>query len=119
MNKDNNFLRWFLRLTSYVLVAAVAMGFGFAHGQSRLAGSTNGGYPKLDELSQLIHERFIGEVDEVAMEDGAAAGMVAGLGDQWSYYIPASEYGAYIEQMENAYIGIGVTISGELVDNGF
>ena len=119
MNKNKNFLNWFLRLTSYVLVAAVALGFGFAHGQSRLAGTTNGGYPKLDELSQLIHERFIGEVDDVAMEDGAAAGMVAGLGDQWSYYIPASEYGAYIEQMENAYIGIGVTISGELVDNGF
>lgn len=119
MNKNKNFLNWFLRLTSYVLVAAVALGFGFAYGQSRLVGSTNGGYPKLDELSQLIHERFIGEVDDVAMEDGAAAGMVAGLGDQWSYYIPASEYGAYIEQMENAYIGIGVTISGELVDNGF
>lgn len=119
MNKNKNFLNWFLRLTSYVLVAAVALGFGFAYGQSRLVGSTNGGYPKLDELSKLIHERFIGEVDPVAMEDGAAAGMVAGLGDQWSYYIPASEYGAYIEQMENAYIGIGVTISAELVNNGF
>ena len=29
--------------------------------------------------------------------------MVNALGDRWSYYIPASEYAAYQEQMKNAY----------------
>ena len=112
-------MRTVLRVGSYILVAVLCLGVGFARGVSYRDETTNSGYPKLDELSALIHQRFIGEVDPVAMEDGAAAGMVAGLGDQWSYYIPASQYDAHVEQMENAYVGIGVTISGEIEDNGF
>lgn len=114
-----NVLSRILRVGSYVLVAVLCLSIGFAGGVSQFSKTTNGGYPKLDELSQLIHQRFIGEVDPVALEDGAAAGMVAGLGDQWSYYIPASQYDAHVEQMENAYVGIGVTISAEIVEGGF
>ena len=68
-------------------------------------------YTKLEQLEDLIEERFIGEADPVAIEDAAAHAMVAALGDRWSYYIPASEYGAYQEQMNNAYVGIGITIT--------
>ena len=77
------------------------------------------GYSKLDQLRALIEERFIGEADRTAMDDGAAAGMVNALGDQWSYYIPADQYGAHMEQMQNAYVGIGVTISTESMEDGF
>ena len=65
---------------------------------------------KLDQLSALIEERFIGEADMEALEDSAAAAMIAATGDRWSYYIPASEYTAYQEQSENAYVGVGITI---------
>ena len=68
-------------------------------------------YTKLEQLEDLIEDRFIGEADPVAIEDAAAHAMVAALGDRWSYYIPASEYGAYQEQMNNAYVGIGITIT--------
>ena len=91
---------------SYVLVAVLAT----------LATLAVTAYPggisssKLDQLESLILERFIGEKDQTAMEDAAAEAMVDSLGDRWSYYIPASEYDAYQEQMENAYVGIGVTI---------
>ena len=69
--------------------------------------------PKLQALEELIDHCFIGEVDKVAMEDAAAGAMIAALGDRWSYYIPAEEYAAYTEQMNNAYVGIGVTITPE------
>ena len=69
--------------------------------------------PKLQALEELIDHCFIGEVDKVAMEDAAAAAMIAALGDRWSYYIPAVEYAEYMEQMNNAYVGIGVTITPE------
>ena len=69
--------------------------------------------PKLQALEELIDQCFIGEVDKVAMEDAAAAAMIAALGDRWSYYIPAVEYAEYMEQMNNAYVGIGVTITPE------
>ena len=65
---------------------------------------------KLDQLENLILERFIGESDRVAMEDAAAEAMVDSLGDRWSYYIPADEYEAYQEQVANAFVGVGITI---------
>ncbi len=65
---------------------------------------------KLEYLEYLIEERFIGEFDHTEIQDGAAAGMVDALGDEWSYYIPASQMQAHNEQMNNAYVGIGVTI---------
>ena len=68
---------------------------------------------KLTILEQLIINRFIGDVDKTAIEDAAANAMVNALGDRWSYYIPADEYAAYMEQMRNAYVGIGITITPE------
>ena len=67
-------------------------------------------YSKMDELADLIEFYFIGEADRTAMEDAAAAAMVDSLGDEWSYYMSAKDYQAYAEHMQNAYVGIGVTI---------
>ena len=74
---------------------------------------------KLDRLESLILEQFIGESDRVAIEDAAADAMVQSLGDRWSYYIPASEYSAYLEQMQNAYVGVGITIQVDPEGRGF
>ena len=74
---------------------------------------------KLDHLESLIVERFIGEADRTAIEDAAAEAMVDALGDRWSYYIPASEYAAYLEQMNNAYVGVGITIQLDPEGRGF
>lgn len=68
-------------------------------------------YTKLEQLQDLIEERFIGEADATAMEDAAAAAMVASLGDEWSYYISAADYRSHMESMNNAYVGVGITIS--------
>ena len=45
--------------------------------------------------------------------------MVNATGDRWSYYIPASEYQTYQEQMANAYVGVGITIQTAEEDAGF
>ena len=65
---------------------------------------------KLEQMEQLIQDKFIEDTDAVALEDAAAYAMVDAMGDRWSYYIPAAEYQAHQEQMENAYVGIGITI---------
>lgn len=65
---------------------------------------------KLETLSDLIQDMFIGEFDSVRMEDAAANAMIEALGDRWSYYIPAKEYAQYTDQKKNSYVGIGVTI---------
>lgn len=99
-----------LIVLSYILVAvlASAIAFGFAAYRNPVT--------KLTQLEDLIQTQFIGEADQTKMEDAAADAMIASLGDRWSYYIPASEYLEYEEQMENAYVGIGITIVEE--ENG-
>ncbi len=65
---------------------------------------------KLKELEDLLVDKFVDGADREALEDAAADAMVGALGDRWSYYIPADEYAAYLENKNNSYVGIGVTI---------
>lgn len=74
---------------------------------------------KLERLETLIEEKFIGEADLTAVGDAAADAMLAATGDRWSYYIPASEYAHYQEQMANAYVGVGITIQVMEDGSGF
>ncbi len=101
-----------LILTSYVVVAMLATVLTFF-----LMGYSPE-YTKLEQLEDLILERFIGEADAVDLEDAAAEAMIAATGDRWSYYISAADYAAYEEQMANAYVGVGITIQAEK-DDGF
>ena len=105
MEKQNKFLQVLFKSVTYILVAALASYVTLCFCQETPRKT------KLTQLEDIINERFIGEADQTAMEDAAAAAMVDSLGDQWSYYIPASQYAAHMEQMQNAYVGIGVTIS--------
>lgn len=102
-----------LQIGSYILVAALA---------SALTLAGMGGIPessKLSQLQDLIEERYIEGADPTVLEDAAADAMVAATGDRWSYYIPASEYETYQENMANAYVGVGITILSSEDVEGF
>lgn len=101
-----------LQLLSYFLVALLT-GVLTAAGILLMMPENVGKVSKLEQLQALIEERFIGEVDMTEAEDAAARAMIEALGDRWSYYISAEEYQAYYEQQQNAYVGIGVTVSTE------
>lgn len=73
---------------------------------------------KLQEIQSYIDAYFIGDVDEQALADSAAEGLIDGLGDEWSYYISAEDYDFYQETVSNSYVGIGVTITSEGVEQG-
>lgn len=103
--------QWY-QIGSYVLVAVVTAALTVTAILLSVKPETPG-MSKLDALEALILEKFIGETDQTAMEDAAANAMVGALGDRWSYYIPADKLAAYQEQKENAYVGIGVTITVE------
>ncbi len=75
------------------------------------------GQNKLTQLEKLLSYYYVDGVDREALEDAAAEGMVSALGDRWSYYIPASQMGAWEENKNNAYVGIGVTIQAG--DDGY
>lgn len=94
------------KVLSYVLTALVSCALTL----SAVVLVTRGQYSKLDQLEDLIGEKFIGEVTEKELHDAAADAMVSAMGDRWSYYMTAEEYLSYQEQMANAYVGIGVTV---------
>lgn len=103
-------MKKFQKIMSYVVVAVLASLLTLAVANRPAPVGSSGKISKLDQLEQLILEKFIGEADQTAMEDAAAYAMVESLGDRWSYYIPADEYNDYLDQMNNSYVGIGITI---------
>lgn len=103
-------MKKFQKFMSYVLVAVLSSYLTLAVYREPSPAPETTGISKLDQLEQLILEKFIGEADKTEMEDAAAHAMVAALGDRWSYYIPADEYADYLDQMNNSYVGIGITI---------
>lgn len=107
MNKDNRVWVGIARVLSYVLVAVVAASAALY----AAFGSYGIGISKLEQLQMLIDQRFIGQADAGELEDAAAAAMIEALDDPWSYYIPADAYEQYLQQMQNVYVGIGVTIA--------
>ena len=100
----------FLRLCSYILVAALASAATWC-----FVPSSN----KLDQLATIIDHYFIGEVDMTKAEDAAAAAMVASLGDRWSHYIPAADYANHVYYQNNEYVGIGIAIQKRQDGAGF
>ena len=109
-------MKLFQKIMSYVVVAVLASIVTLALNHQPAQPQSPS---KLDQLEQLILEKFIGEADKTAMEDAAAYAMVESLGDRWSYYIPAAEYSSYLDQMNNSYVGIGVTIQVMEDNSGF
>jgi len=65
------------------------------------------------EGAALINLAFVGEYDEVETADAALEAMVASLGDRWSYYADAEDYEAMQLRQDNAYVGIGITVTYE------
>lgn len=107
-------MKIFLRILSYVTTALAACAVTLFFFARSLSGSA-----KLDQVRYLIENCFIEEADLSAVDDAGAAAMVASLGDRWSYYLTAQEYADHKEQVENAYVGIGITIAPEEDGQGF
>ncbi len=103
-----------IKILSYVLTVLVtcALTLGVVY----LIARNN--HSKLDQLEELLQEKFIGEVERQGWENAVADAMVEALDDRWSYYMTAEEYAAYKEQMANIYVGIGVTVQADAEGKG-
>ncbi len=102
-----NWKYYALSVLSYVAVAAAAVMVTLA------VVGVFGGSSKLDQLEKYLLYYYVDEADRTKLQDAAAEAMVKALGNRWCYYIPADEYAAYLEDKNNAYVGIGVTIRSD------
>lgn len=110
MNEISKWKRVVSRVLSYVLVAAVTAVATFGLTNNRNV-ATQSEWSKIDRLTSIIDQYYIEDYDMDALIDGAAAGIVDALGNPWSYYVPASQYQAYMDDHTNTYVGIGVTVN--------
>ena len=113
-----------IRLWAVILACAIfALGGWYMNARStRMAFGGSDGYAaaqKYLSVQKIVEDNYVGEEDDAAMSDAACAAMIKSLGDQWSYYMTASEYETYKLYSANQYQGIGVTISAEQSGDGF
>ena len=71
------------------------------------------------EIKDKVDEYFIDPADRTSMGASAAAAMVSGLGDKWSYYMSPDEYRTYQLYSTNEYSGIGMSIMQDANGAGY
>ena len=67
-------------------------------------------FSKLNTVRRIAQTGFVGDIDWEHDADSAAAGIVAGLDDRWSYYMTAEEYESYQQRTENTSTGLGIVV---------
>lgn len=65
---------------------------------------------KIDEVKEIIDQLYVGEYDMAELEEYAAAAMVDALNDRWSYYLTEEYLQQYLQDSNNEYYGIGITV---------
>ncbi len=68
-------------------------------------------FDTLLELMDLVEYGYFEEYDVQDMLDGAANGLLVGLGDPYTFYYTPDEYAELWEEDEGEYAGVGIQIS--------
>ena len=115
-----------IRRFATVLVA-LAMGVGIRatwnyakYDRTSSQRELSAGTEKYQEIMDLVDQYFIGgdDLDMTQVNDAMASGIISGLGDRWSYYVSAEDYQSYVNNINNAYVGVGITITAKNDDDG-
>lgn len=103
-------------LALMILSAAVTYGITFFHMQKITSAqvekfnAATAQYERIAEARSKIETLYVNEYDENLMSEGAIAGMVAYLGDKWSYYLDSESFNEYLNSFTGNMVGIGVTV---------
>lgn len=65
-------------------------------------------YTKLSEIDQKARQDYIGQISETELNDGIAAGYIAGLGDAGAKYMSAEKYKNYLSSTSKKSVGVGI-----------
>ena len=101
-----------------ILIGGLAVGLTYSKMMKKVGGKDD--YEeamRYIEIKDVVCDHYIDEADRVKMGQSAAAAMISGLGDKWSYYMSPDEYRSYKLSSANEYSGIGMSIAKE--DNGY
>lgn len=65
-------------------------------------------YSLLAEIDDVIRTNYYGEINETLLNADMAEGFANGVGDSYSYYMTASEYDVYKNEMNGQKMGVGI-----------
>ena len=71
---------------------------------------------KIDNILQYLAAYYNGEIDEQAVEDSIASGVLNGIGDKYAKYYTKEEFQRMMEDSSGEYSGVGISVV--LEDNG-
>ena len=112
-------IRFWALILACVLCVGVTYGLTVQRERGRIGSEENYSQAmKYLEIKNALDEYYVGTVDEEAVSASAFAAMVAGLGDEWSYYMSPSEYSAYKLYSANQYVGLGVQVDKDAETGG-
>lgn len=98
-------------LLAFIIFVGGAIGITYKHMLDLVGGKDDFEEAKrYIEIKDVVEEEYIDEVSRQTLGDYAAAAMVSGLADKWSYYMSADEYKTYQLNSANEYSGIGMSI---------
>lgn len=65
------------------------------------------------EVWQLVEKDYLesGEIDETKMMNGAVSGMVAGIGDPYTMYLPPDDNAKAEEDLAGSFYGVGIELA--------
>ncbi len=82
------------------------------------ASSDNGSLVKtLESFRAMLKQKYIGEINEENLIEGAIKGYIEGVNDPYTEYLSKEEMQEFTEETNSEYVGIGVYISRNIADN--
>lgn len=77
---------------------------------------------KIALIEDYLERYYVDELDEAQIDDMLYAGMVAGVGDRYTYYLTADTLSRYMENSSGQFDGVGIEVyttqAGEIVVSG-
>ena len=74
---------------------------------------------KVDMIQSYLDQYYVEDFDEEQVEDMLCAGMLAGVGDKYTYYLPKENLQQYLENTNGNFDGVGIEVyttqNGEVV----
>ena len=65
---------------------------------------------KVEIMKSYLDQYYVDEIDEAMVEDMLYAGMAAGVGDRYTYYMPEENLDQYLENANGNFDGVGIEV---------
>lgn len=90
---------------------------GTTNSNSKLSSDETSLVKTLNGFKAMLKEKYIGEINESALIEGAIKGYVEGLNDPYTEYLTKEEMDDFMEETNAEYVGIGVYVSNDKSTN--